>query len=372
MSKKVLLFTLETFSATGGIQKMCRALAYSLSQILGKGSCDFELWSVYDKQTDIFSHYLDPSCFRGFGGNRRFFTIRSISMAAKADVFIFSHINLAVIGLIIKIINPACKVWLIAHGIEVWRPLSPIKRFFLRRCDKIVCVSNFTKEQMIVRHQTPPEVCVVLNNMVDPLIKLPIAMVKPAYLRDRYRLNQHQPIIFTLTRLASTEQYKGYERVIEAVSAIKNKYPDIKYILSGKYDVPEQTRIQTLIEHHNLADQVILTGFIPDEELADHFMLADLFVLPSKKEGFGIVFIEAMACGLPVICGNADGSIDAIRGGELGRAVNADDATELQSAIIEQLEKPLTAIERQQLQEKCLSYFSESQYRQRLKTMLTE
>ena len=101
-------------------------------------------------------------------------------------------------------------------------------------------------------------------------------------------------------------------------------------------------------------------------------MLADLFVLPSKKEGFGIVFIEAMACGLPVICGNADGSIDAIRGGELGRSVNADDVNELSLAIIEQLQKPLTGEQRTKLQQKCLSYFSETQYRQRLKTMLTE
>lgn len=372
MSKKVLLFTLETFSATGGIQKMCRALAYSLSQIMGKDTCNFQLWSVYDRQTDIFSDYLEPSCFRGFGGKRPFFTMRAISMATRADVFIFSHINLAVIGLIIKLINPTCKVWLIAHGIEVWRPLSPIKRYFLRRCDKVICVSNFTKEQIIRRHQTPPEICEVLNNMVDPLIKLPMSIVKPAYLLNRYHLKDDQPIIFTLTRLASTEQYKGYELVIEAVSIVKNKYPDIKYILSGKYDVSEQARIQTLIENYNLTNQIILTGFIPDEELADHFMLADLFVLPSKKEGFGIVFIEALACGLPVICGNVDGSIDAIRGGELGRAVNTGDATELRSAIIEQLEKPLTMIERQQLQQKCLSYFSETQYRQRLKTMLTE
>jgi len=94
---------------------------------------------------------------------------------------------------------------------------------------------------------------------------------------------------------------------------------------------------------------VILTGFIDESEFADYFLLADLFVLPSKKEGFGIVFIEAMAYGLPVICGNADGSIDAICNGELGKAVNADDPAELEDAITGYLDEPLTAAARRRI-----------------------
>jgi phosphatidylinositol alpha-1,6-mannosyltransferase len=90
------------------------------------------------------------------------------------------------------------------------------------------------------------------------------------------------------------------------------------------------------------ADQVILTGFIDEDELGRPFLLADLFVLPSKKEGFGIVFIEALACGLPVICGNEDGSLDAIRNGELGKAINVDSMTELSKCHYRLFETPLT------------------------------
>jgi len=92
------------------------------------------------------------------------------------------------------------------------------------------------------------------------------------------------------------------------------------------------------------------------------FLLADLFVLPSKKEGFGIVFIEALACGLPVICGNADGSLDAIRNGELGVAINVEDLDQLEQAIDESLKKPLTAEKRKTLQQQCLQYFNEKDY----------
>src|SRR5437588_5443777 len=133
-------------------------------------------------------------------------------------------------------------------------------------------------------------------------------------------------------------------------------------MLSGQYDSAEEMRIRDLIRSCGVEEQVILTGFLTEKELSDYFLLADLFVLPSKKEGFGIVFIEALACGLPVICGNADGSIDAIRNGELGTAINVNDQDELEKAIIKHLEKPLTVQIRKELQSQCLLHFNELDY----------
>jgi glycosyltransferase involved in cell wall biosynthesis len=115
-----------------------------------------------------------------------------------------------------------------------------------------------------------------------------------------------------------------------------------------------------------------LTGFIDEAELVDHFLLADLFVLPSKKEGFGMVFIEALACGLPVICGNADGSIDAICNGELGKAIDPDDLAGLYNGITEYLATPLAVDKRKQLQEQCLLHFNETDYRNKLQLLLNE
>jgi phosphatidylinositol alpha-1,6-mannosyltransferase len=133
-------------------------------------------------------------------------------------------------------------------------------------------------------------------------------------------------------------------------------------MLSGQYDSTEELRIRKLISSCGVEEEVILTGFLNEKELADYFLLADLFVLPSKKEGFGIVFIEALACGLPVICGNADGSIDAIRNGELGTAINVDDLDELEKTITMYLKKPLTVHTRQNLQSQCLLHFNELDY----------
>jgi glycosyltransferase involved in cell wall biosynthesis len=372
MSKKVILFTLQIFSTTGGIQKMTRTLGHSLYQLAQANKWNFELWSAYDKPDDLMSQYVPAENFKSFSLNKLNFVLKSMSRSARSDVIILSHINLAIIGLIVKLVNPKCKIWLIAHGVEIWRPLSFIKKRFLKHCDKIICVSNYTKQQIVNRHQVNKDICIVLNNAVDPFMQLPVTFAKPQNLIDRYKLDSSHPIIFTLTRMASTEKYKGYEQVIKVISELKNTFPKIKYILSGKYDPQEEVRINKLISDYRVKDHITLTGFIDEAELPDHFLLADLFVLPSKKEGFGIVFIEALACGLPVICGNADGSIDAILNGKLGKAIDPDDPDELYAGITAHLAGPLTAVKREQLQYECLLHFNETDYRNKLQLLLNE
>ena len=105
----------------------------------------------------------------------------------------------------------------------------------------------------------------------------------------------------------------------------------MKYIIGGRGD--DITRIKQLIKDNALEDKVILAGYIPEDELCDYYNLCDVFVMPSKGEGFGIVFLEAMACEKPVIAGNRDGSVDALLNGELGILVNPDDSKELIETI---------------------------------------
>jgi len=372
MSKKIILYSLQTFSSTGGIQKMSRTLAHSLYQLSEKNEWDFEFWSAYDYNEELMTRYLPAKNFRGFGIKRYDFVFKAIANARKQDIIILTHVNMAIVGILIKTINPKCKVWLIAHGIEIWKPLPIIKSLFLKICDKILCVSNFTKQKMIDVHNVNLEVCIVLNNAIDPFMQLPTRFAKPENLLKRYGLSITDPVIFTLTRLSSTELYKGHDHVIKALAKIKKTYPAIKYILSGKYDSQEKLRIEKLITDSGVEDQVILTGFLKEEELAEHFLLANLFILPSKKEGFGIVFIEALACGLPVICGNADGSIDAICNGALGKAINPDSLEELEKTAIEILNNPLTDSERRNLQSECLAHFDENSYMKKLELLINE
>lgn len=349
---------------------MTRTLAYALQTIAALRNWDFKLWSVYDKDEHLTPEYLSADNFKGFNVKRSLFAIKACKMARSSDVIIISHINMAAIGLLAKLINPKCKVWLVAHGIEVWRPLPPASRMFLKKCDKILCVSTFTQQGMIRWHKVDAGKCVVLNNAIDPFMIPPADFSKPQYLQDRYHLDKGDVVLFTLTRIVATEQYKGYDQVIKVFNKLRAGIPNIKYVLSGQYDEHEEARIRNLAKQYNVEDRVILTGFVNEKELTDHFLMADLFVLPSKREGFGIVFIEAMACGLPVICGNADGSIDAIRNGELGKAVNPDDLVELQNSIEACLKTPPTIADRRNLQQRCLQYFNKDNYTDKLQQLL--
>lgn len=370
MQDKIVLFSLHTFSATGGIQKMTRTLAYCIQHIAARYDIDFKLWSAYDRDEDIMLKYLPPSKFKGFGGNRVKFTIEALRLGRQCDTLILNHINMAAVGLAIKLFNPKCRVMFIAHGIEVWRPISFIKKIFLKRCDNIICVSEFTRTELMRWHNVNPGKCIVLNNAIDPFMKLPVDLDKPAALMKRYGLTHKNDILFTLTRLASTEQYKGYDQVIQSVAKLKTKFPQIKYVIAGQSDEEEKQRINNLISQHKAEGLVILAGFINEDELTDHFLMADLFILPSKKEGFGIVLIEALACGLPVICGNSDGSVDAVKHGQLGTAINPDNAEELELAIIKHLENRTSLAERARLQQECISYFNSDTYIANLEKVL--
>jgi phosphatidylinositol alpha-1,6-mannosyltransferase len=371
MCKKTLLLTLQTFSAPGGIQKMSRTLAYALHQIGQETNNNLLLWSLYDKQADHDERYIPANNFKGFGKRKLHFIYQSIKKGISSERVILTHVNLSLIAVIIKLFNPRCKIWLIAHGIEVWRPLKRFKKTIWKLADSVICVSNYTLKKVAEFHHIASSKCIVVNNALDPFMLLPTNFSKPVNLMERYKIRPDTHVIFTLTRLASTERYKGYEQVLKAIPRLKETFNNIKYVLTGPHDIEEKLRIAQLIADLRIEDSVIITGFINEDELTDHFLLADLFVLPSKKEGFGIVFIEAQACGLPVICGNEDGSLDAICNGELGTAIDADDLQQLEQTITGYLNEPLTNVVRQNIQQKCLKHFSYAAYQHTLKQLIT-
>lgn len=244
-----------------------------------------------------------------------------------------SHINLLMVGFVIKFFKPSVKLVLLAHGIEVWKPLGWLQKIMIRRCDLVLTVSQFTKEKMQQMHGLPEEKFRVLNNSLDPFMEKPLTKEKDTVLLGRYGLQPKHKILLTVARIADTELYKGYDRVIQSLAGLVQQYPALRYLLVGKYDEQEKKRLDTLIRQHALEEVVKFAGYVPDKELAAHFNLADIFIMPSEKEGFGIVFIEAMFYGKPVIAGNKDGSADALCNGKMGLLIDPGNVPEIEVAI---------------------------------------
>jgi len=323
LKKNTLFLTLRTFSATGGIEKVCKVVGKTLYEQSIVSATHTKVFSMYDKQTDVDENIYFPSeMFRGFGQNKFLFILSSVIKGRKADVVILSHINLLLAGWLIKLISPSTKLFLFAHGIEIWGRLRSYQKWMLKSCDLIIPVSQFTADKITDQQDFLKHKVGILNNCLDPFLQQGKEYINDNTLRVKYNFASDDIVLMTLTRLSSKERYKGYDRVIQAIAVLKEKYPTIKYLLAGSYDNHEKQYLDKLITDCGVSDKVLFTGFIPEEELVSHFVMADLYVMPSVKEGFGIVFIEAMFYGLPVIAGNLDGSVDALANGRLGLLIN--------------------------------------------------
>jgi glycosyltransferase involved in cell wall biosynthesis len=365
-----LFLTLKVFSTTGGIEKVCRVMGKALYEQGLQSNLPVRIFSMHDKKDSAEANeYFPAEIFCGYNAAKSKFVTEAILTGIKSHVVILSHINLLVAGWMIKKLSPDTKVILLAHGIEIWHPLNKQKLMMLHSCDEIISVSMFTMQKVMDLHGIPQNKCAVLNNCIDPFLDAKPDKVRDAVLMQRYNFTQNDIIIFTLTRLSERDRYKGYENVINAIATLKNKHKSLKYLLAGSYDASEKIYIDAMIKRAGLQENIILTGFIPDEELPAHFSLADIYIMPSKKEGFGIVFIEAMFYGVPVIAGDEDGSVDALLNGKLGMLIPTENAKATESALQEIIYNTEKYIPDHKL---LMQHFGYEAYKRKLKTIVGE
>jgi phosphatidylinositol alpha-1,6-mannosyltransferase len=364
---KTLFLYLSAFSSVGGIQKFNRSLLKALHELSIEGITDAAAISSHDHYTG--EKYFAAARFKGFKGNRLLFLLTAIIRSFNKEVIIIGHINLSIAGCLIKRIFRKKKIILVVHGIEVWKELKGFQKEMVTVADVILSVSAFTKSKLTEYNPyVQGDKIKVFHNTIDPWFGLPSQFEKPAYLIQRYGLRPATKVLLTITRLSASEKYKGYDVVMESLPALLHQYPDMVYLLAGKADDAEKARVDALIQQHGVSGNVQYLGYIEEKELNDHYLLADVFVMPSKGEGFGIVFIEAMACGSKVIAGNADGSSEALANGLLGTLVDPNDSNAVAEAVRQSLqtEDHTPAL----LQEKVLKHFGFDIFKQQLKEIL--
>jgi phosphatidyl-myo-inositol dimannoside synthase len=226
-------------------------------------------------------------------------------------------------------------LWLQVHGIEVfWRELSALERLSVESATIVTTVSRHTRRRLLHWVGIDPARVKVLPNTVDPQYQ---PGPKPDYLLERHAAGGKK-VLMTVSRLSKLERYKGHDRVIRTLPRLLEQHPDTIYLIVGDGD--DRPRLESLAIELGVAKNVQFTGSVSQEELPDYFRLADVFLMPSAGEGFGIVFLEAMATGIRVIGGSKDGSRDALCDGALGTLVDPENGYELSSAILAALENP--------------------------------
>lgn len=233
-----------------------------------------------------------------------------------------------------------------AHGRELlFNPAPPssgldteyerLRRFLLRQVDTFFPVSQYTAELLHDRGLPWSRLHVVPNG-TDPERFRP---QDGTPLRERLGLSD-QPLLLTVGRLVPR---KGIDTVLRALPTIAERCPDVAYLVAGTG--PDQSRLEDLANRLGVRDRVRFVGDIDHDQLPLYYSAADLFVMPAREdppdvEGFGLVFLEANACGTPTLGARVGGVPDAIRDGETGLLVPPEDPAATAEALTRLLTTP--------------------------------
>ena len=214
-----------------------------------------------------------------------------------------------------------------AHGIEVWDRLPFLKRSALQQADLVLAVSRFTAHRMVVANGISAERITIFPNTVDTLRFCPGE--QSVALQARLGITTDTPVVLTVARLEAAEQSKGVEMIWDALVR-----PELKraahVVVGGGNDID---RLRAEAARRGLADRVRFVGVVTGGDLLEYYRTADVFVMTGTTEGFGIVFLEALACGIPVVAAAAGGTRDALLDGDLGWLVNPAHPLETAAAI---------------------------------------
>ena len=355
---KILYLTSEAFFGRGGIAQYNRDVLHALASHPG---CK-EIVAIPRKIVDRCEPVPEKVKYVVPGESKGAFVrtvVRVLREAPDFNLVICGHINLLPVAAAAGSLIGA-PLLLLIYGIDAWTVHeSWLVKQSLRRVGSVISISEITLERFLEWSGIPRSCTHVLPNAIDLGRYRPGH--KPRHLMERYGI-EDGPVIMTMGRMSSEERYKGFDEVLDALPEIRRTIPSVRYIIVG--DGSDRPRLEQKARSLGLGDSVVFTGYIAEEEKVEHYWLADVYVMPSYGEGFGFVFLEAMACGVPVIGGRGDGGREALRGGMLGRLVEPKNRNELVSAILDALKEGVGDVP------EGLGYFSYENFARRLHRLI--
>ncbi len=193
-----------------------------------------------------------------------------------------------------------------------------------------VVVPSPKMQALARKHGVPDSKLHLVYNGLDPLPEAEL----PRDIQDKLRGKQ---VLLSVGRL---EQEKGFQHNIEALNMLKEKHPELVYLLVG--DGAYRIKLQEMAKDLDLEERIIFAGCQPRDKVQAYYANSHVFSMPSRDESFGIVYLEAMAAGLPVIGTEGEG-IAPLLGDNLGRLVKFGDSRTLALQISELLDPAAVA-----------------------------
>lgn len=298
----------------------------------------------------------------GLGGHAAFMsTVVSVALRHRSfDVIYCAHVNYVAvavaIGWALRI-----PVILAIYGIDVWKAPGRLSRLFIRLgVSAVVSISEVTRQRFLSWCSYPSERTHLVPNAIH--LENYGAGPKNPELIKRYGLAD-RTVLMTFGRMVGQERAKGFDEILELLPLLSNDIPNIIFLAIG--EGPDRRRLISKARALGVSDRVVFPGRIDDSVKADTYRLADVYVMPSRGEGFGFVVLEALASGVPVVASIEDGTREAVRGGLLGALVDPDDPESIRRGILD-------ALSRERCVPDGLEYFQYANFRQRLGNVLRD
>lgn len=318
MSKKILALVTDAFGSYGGIAQ------YNCDLLNALAASDYvSRVTVLPRIANATFFVRNPKlCLLPPVGNKFAYAARALVLALteQPDLIYNGHLYHGPLARCLASITRA-KLVSQLHGTEVWSELRRRLLAPLEASDVVLCVSSDTEKRYLAQAAPGTQNAHVLPNTVGDEF---VPGDRPAA-RRKFGISD-EFVLLTVGRLDPRNAgYKGHERVIQALRTLERSEREIVYLIAGMGD--DRERLERIAQDLGVTDNVRFLGKVPREDLPDLYRAADLFALPSSGEGFGIVYLEAMACGTPAIGLTVGGVPDALDHGRLGVLCDPDSFT---------------------------------------------
>jgi phosphatidyl-myo-inositol dimannoside synthase len=336
-TQPVLIGLFPELEGPGGIQRAGRHMAFVLSEFAASKKMEYRLLSLNDTQELRRMRVSDREyVYTGSARGKAGFAISAMRAARRrAKLVLAAHPNLAPMVRSMNVLAPRMKSIICTHGIEVWEPLSGMRRRSLQHATIVLAPSRATADHVISVQGVAADKVRVLPWGLDPGFETRLFGIADARLPADFPQGR---VILTVGRWLATERYKGMDTLIQALPRLLLRWPDIQLVMVGTGD--DREWLANIARDSGVQRHVHFLSELTYGELSACYAAAELFALPSRGEGFGFVYLEAMARGKPVIGGAHGGAPEVIADGVTGYLVQHGDTVQLATSIDALLDNP--------------------------------